>query len=52
MNKDTPRESDGENLQRKYEAHLGMLAMLEDMGMSKDKLNALAEQWRKNNPDY
>jgi len=52
MNKDTQREIDGENLQREYEAHLGMLAMLEDMGTSKDKLNALTEQLRKNNPDY
>jgi hypothetical protein len=52
MNKDTQREIDGENLQREYEAHLGMLATLEDMGMSKDKLDALAKQWRENNPDY
>jgi hypothetical protein len=29
-----------------------MLATLEDMGMSKDKLDALAKQWRENNPDY
>jgi len=52
MHEDTQREIDGENLQREYEAHLGMLAMLEDMGMSKDKINALTKQWRENHPDY
>ena len=41
MNKDTQREIDGENQQREYEAYLGMLAMLEDMGMTKDKLKAI-----------
>jgi hypothetical protein len=31
MDEDKQREIDGENQQREYEAHLGMLAMLEDM---------------------